>query len=49
MISKSKAREILNRKGSYSYDEIKEILDFLNPIVEILVNYVELKDPRGEK
>lgn len=49
MISKDKAKEILNRNNNYTSEEIEEILSFLNPIVEILVNYVELKDPRGEK
>lgn len=49
MITKDKAREILNREGNYTNDEIEDILDFLNPIVEILVDYVEQENPRGKK
>lgn len=49
MVSIEAAAKILNKNNNYSKDEIEEILRFLNPIVERLVDYVELKDPRGEK
>ncbi len=49
MVSIEKATEILNKNNTYSKEEVEQILDFLNPIVEILVDYVELKKPTGEK
>ena len=49
MVSIEKASEILNKNNTYSKEEVEEILDFLNPIVEILVDYIELKYPRGVK
>ena len=49
MVSIEAAAKILNKNNTYSKEEVEQILDFLNPIVEILVDYVKLKNPRGEK
>ncbi len=49
MVSIEAAAKILNKNNTYSKEEIEEILDFLNPIVEILVDYIELDNNRGEK
>lgn len=49
MVSIDKATKILNKNNVYSKEEVVQIVNFLSPIVEILVDYVELKNPRGEK
>lgn len=49
MVSIEAAAKILNKNYNYSKEEVEQILDFLNPIVEILVDYTELDNNRGEK
>jgi hypothetical protein len=49
MVSIEAAAKILNKNNNYSKEEVEQILDFLNPIVEILVDYTELDNNRGEK
>lgn len=49
MISIDKATRILNKNNTYSKEEVEQIVDFLSPIVEILVDYIELDNNRGEK
>jgi hypothetical protein len=49
MVSIDKATKILNKNNDYSKEKVEQILDFLSPIVEILVDYIELDNNKSEK